>query len=116
MLFEDLLLEYGNVFLIEEQGGDEIISMDRFGRYLLTKTTAQAFSLGAFSYGYFGGSFDFSAAYFIEDGAGNVASIEQHQVLRYFDSVISHRDFIDWLYENNYIAEWQFYDLQDDVL
>ena len=115
MNIKELYLMYGNQFLSESDLHDDIlISMEKLGSSLIGVPYITAFAKGWASYGYFGGSFNFSASNFIIDEAGNYASIEEHQVIRYFNDVIDDRDFLDWLFENNYIAESDYYYLQED--
>lgn len=109
---ENLYLEYGAEFL-EEQNPDEVPQpMEDLHSYLSTKTVDEIFSLGMFAYAYFGKNFAFNAAYFIIDAAGNIVSIESHQILRYYERVIDSRWFIDWLFDCEIINDSDYKDLQ----
>lgn len=115
MLWRNLYLQYGNTFLNDFQEEDILQSMENLSSSLLGKDVVSIFSAGCFSYGYYGGSFNFGAAYFVEDAAGNYASIEEHQALRYFEDVIDGHDFLDWLYDSGYITQDSYLDLSNDI-
>ena len=115
MNWKDLYLTYGNTFLLNEIGDGYLISMDHLGVNLLSKPAIDIFRIGNFSYAYFGGAFDYSAMYYIVDSAGNYASVEEYQAERYFRENINDSEFLDWLFEGEYIAEDEYFYLQDDI-
>ena len=77
--------------------------------------TTRVFALGAYSYGYYGGSFDFRADYFLIDNAGNYASLEERNLLRYIADEIDEPYFLNWLFENGYISDEEYKRLQWDL-
>lgn len=111
MKLEDLYLEYGDEFL-EEQNPDEVPQEMKDLVNFLGDNALGAFALGMFAYAFFGGSFNTRASYFVVDAAGNVASIEDHQLLKYYNRVIDDRYFIDWLYESEIIDDSEYKMLQ----
>lgn len=116
MLWNDLYLTYGNTFLYENGLEDDVLnSMDNLANSLLGKDVVRIFAAGNFSYGYFGGEFNYSAEYFIIDDGGNYASVSDVQALKYFERVIDVRDFLDWLYDSGYITEDSYLDLSNDI-
>lgn len=116
MILEDLYLEYGNEFLHEEKDETAIVNeMAYLEQFLRLNPIMDVFSAGAYSYGFFGGSFDFRAPYFVTDAAGNYASLDEHQLVRYYERVIEDRYFIDWLYENGIIDDREYKQLQYEI-
>ncbi len=116
MKLEDLYLEYGEEFLLEEQNEFEIVyKMEVLESSLNSMSTMDVFARGAYSYGFFGGSFDFRAPYFVIDAAGNYASLDEHQLVRYYERIIEDRYFIDWLYEMGIIDDREYKQLQYEI-
>ena len=116
MKLKDLYLEYGDEFLQEEQNESEIVhEMEDLESFLNSNSTMDVFAIGANSYGFFGGSFDFRAPYFVIDAAENYASLDEHQLVRYYERVIEDRYFIDWLYEMGIIDDREYKQLQYEI-
>lgn len=116
MKLQDLYLGYGDVFLLEEQNEHEIVhEMADLESCLNSTSIMDIFVKGAYSYGFFGGSFDFRAPYFVIDAAENYASLDEHQLVRYYESVIEDRYFIDWLYEMGIIDDREYKQLQYEI-
>lgn len=116
MTLADLYLEYGHQFLYEEQDETATVKeMAELEQYLVQTPIIDVFSAGAYSYGFFGGSFDFRAPYFVIDAAGNYASLDEHQLVRYYKRVIDDRYFIDWLYEMGIIDDREYKQLQYEI-
>lgn len=119
MLWEDLFLGYGQEFLDSTNTGDPLYSMDSLESVLAQEVkkygAVRVFALGNYSYGYFGGDFDFRSDYFLIDTAGNYASLGEGHLLEYLIEQIDEREFLDWLYDNKYITADSYLDLSNDI-
>lgn len=119
MLWEELYNTYGFDFLAETNTGDPIYEMADLETVLdgecKKNGTTRVFALGEYSYGYYGGSFDYRQPYFLIDNAGNFASMGDGDILNYLRSEIDEHYFLDWLLENNYVSPTEYKRLQDDI-
>ena len=118
-MWEKLFLQYGIEFLNDTDSGDPLFEMDSLESVLKKESkendTTRVFALGAYSYGYYGGSFDIRADYFLIDNAGNYASLEERNLLRYIADEIDEPYFLNWLFENGYISDEEYKRLQWDL-
>lgn len=116
MKLEDLYLEYGDEFLIAEQDETAIVyEMSYLEEFLSLMPIMDVFLAGAFSNGFFGGGFNLRAPYFVVDGSGNCASLDENQLLKYYGTVIDDRYFIKWLYKMGIIDDREYKQLQYEI-
>lgn len=119
MLWNDLFLKYGQDFLDDTDSGDPIYGMDSLESLLEDEVKKhgieRVFALGAYSYGYFGGAFDYGCAFFLIDAAGNYASLGEGNLVKYFVEQIDERYFLDWLFDNGYLSDDDYKRLQWDL-
>lgn len=119
MLWEDLFLEHGKDFLDATDSGYPVFDMDDLENLLKKDAkeygVTRVFALGDYSYGYFGGAFDYRCAFFLIDAAGNYASLGEGDLLKYFIEQIDERYFLDWLFDNGILSDKDYKRLQWDL-
>lgn len=118
-MWEELFLKYGLEFLNDNDSGDPIFDMDLLENLLRNEIkehgAERVFALGNYSYGYFGGGFDYRDAYFLIDSAGNYASLGEGELLKYIAEQVDERYFLDWLFDHEYLSDKEYKRLQFDL-
>lgn len=118
-MWNELFLKYGLDFLDDTDSGYPFFNMDELEGLLRKQVkdygAERVFALGNYSYGYFGGGFNYSAAFFLIDSAGNYASLEEGQLLNYIIEQVDERYFLDWLFDHEYLSDEDYKRLQWDL-
>lgn len=118
-MWNELFLKYGLDFLDDTDSGYPVFNMDDLESSLRKEVkdygVERVFALGNYSYGYFGGSFDYRVPYFLIDGAGNYASLGDGELLKYIIEQVDERYFLDWLFDHEYLSDEDYKRLQWDL-
>lgn len=106
---DDLLEEYGNEYLSENDPDSQLLDMDMLNE-VLPNNPEDAFNEGLWAYGWWDGEkykrdFDTSDDYFTFDGYAHYVSVPSHDALGYLKMHITEEYFVEWCIEQGYIDE-----------
>lgn len=111
--YDELLRDYGNEYLIENNPDDALYAMDEMDE-LYNASAYEAVQRAFYGYDYnrFDNgernereSFNPNRDWFGFNGYGNLVSVDDYDYVSWMDSHISEDEFIDWCVEQGYIDE-----------
>lgn len=107
MNYDELLREYGNEYLAENDPDSQLLEMDMLGEFL-PQDPEDAFNAGMFAYGWWNGekyqrNFQFNDEYFTFDGYAHIVSVPDAAVMSYLNMHVDEHYFLQWCEDNGYI-------------